>query len=52
MWLVPETYGEYEKKNMQTIVDKPNPGHYKKYKETLEEYKLFANDLIQRMEAL
>ena len=52
MWLVPETYAEYERRNIQTIVDKPNPGHYKKYKETLDNYITFANDLIQRMEAL
>lgn len=52
MWLVPETYAENERNNIQTIVDKPNPGHYKKYKETLENYITFANDLIQRMEAL
>lgn len=52
MWLVPETYAEYEKMNKRLIVDKPNPGHYKKYKETLETYITFAKDLVQRMEAL
>lgn len=52
MWLVPETYAKYERNNKETIVDKPNAGHYKKYKETLESYIIFAKDLIQRVEAL
>jgi len=52
MWLVPEVYAEYERKNKQTIVDKPNSGHYKKYNETLDDYITFAKDIIQRMEAL
>lgn len=52
MWLVPETYAEFEKKHLDTIVEKPNSGHYKKYKETLNQYIAFANDIIERMEAL
>lgn len=30
MWLVPETYTEYEKHNQKPLVDKSNPGHYKR----------------------
>lgn len=52
MWLVPETYVESVKKKLDTIVDKPNSGHYKKYKETLNQYITFAKDIIERMEAL
>lgn len=52
MWLVPEVYAKYERDHLRTIVDKPNPGHYKKYKETLKAYIAFSEDIIQRMEAL
>lgn len=52
MWLVPETYVEYEKKGLDTLVEKPNSGHYRKYKETLEGYITFAQDLLLRTEAL
>ena len=52
MWLVPETYAEYERRGLHTLVEKPNSGHYRKYKETLEEYITFAEDLLLRTEVL
>lgn len=52
MWKVPEVYSNYVKNNPEflntLIVDEPNPGHHKRYKETQEKYKIFAEDFMNR----
>lgn len=56
MWLVPETYKCYQENKPELLdtllVEKPNPGHFKKYKETQENYHAFAKEFIERAEVL
>ena len=56
IWLVPDTYKEYKAGRPgfleNLLVEEPNPGHFKKYKETQANYHLFAREFIKRAEAL
>ena len=56
MWMVPETYKNIESHHPELLdeilTDKPNPGHFKKYKETQENYHEFARAFMKRAEAL
>lgn len=52
MWLVPETYKRYKETNpslLETLlVEEPNSGHFGKYKETKDNYQIFAKEFILR----
>jgi hypothetical protein len=56
MWLVPQTYGEFKKTKPEfldtLLVEKPNQGFYGKYRETKENYRIFAEEFIGRTEVL
>lgn len=56
MWLVPQTYKYYKENNPELLdtllVEEPNPGHYKRYRETQENYHTFAKEFIERAEVL
>lgn len=56
MWMVPETYKNIENNHPELLdeilTDKPNPGHFKKYKETQDNYHEFAKAFIERAAAL
>lgn len=56
MWLVPQTYKRYKEQNPDLLeiilAEEPNPGHYKKYKETRENYYIFATEFMERAEVL
>lgn len=56
MWLVPETYKQYKDANptlLETLlVEEPNPGHSKKYRETKINYLNFSKEFILRAEVL
>lgn len=56
MWLVPEKFKELSQRDpefLETLhVDKPNSGHYSRYKETQEKYHSFAQEFIKRAEVL
>ncbi|WP_146552597.1 ParA family protein [Rummeliibacillus sp. SL167] len=56
MWLVPQTYKDYKENDPELLdallVEEPNPGHFKKYKETQENYHAFAKEFIERAEVL
>lgn len=56
MWRVPETYKNYCGTNPEILesilTDEPNPGHFGKYRETKEHYKVFAEEFIKRTEVI
>lgn len=56
MWKVPQTYRHYKESNPEfldtLLVEAPNTGHYRKYHETQEKYRLFAVEFITRAEVL
>lgn len=56
MWLVPDTYRNYELNNPnfleKIITEKPNQGHYGSYRETKNKYIEFAKEFILRAEVL
>lgn len=56
IWLVPDTYKYYKTTRpdllKSLLVEEPNPGHFKKYKETQASYHIFAEEFIKRTEVL
>lgn len=56
IWLVPDTYNRYRTEQpdfLETLlVEQPNPGHFRKYRETQANYHRFAEDFIKRAEVL
>lgn len=56
MWLVPETYKSYKEEypdRLKTLlVEEPNSGHFRKYKETKKNYTSFAREFMKRTEML
>lgn len=56
MWMVPEKYKDIENNHPEMLemilTDKPNPGHFKKYKETQECYHRFAQAFMDRADML
>lgn len=56
MWLAPQVYKMYKKNNPELLeillVYEPNPGHFKKYEETQENYHTFAKEFMGRAEVL
>lgn len=56
MWLVPQTYNYYREHNKQflstLLVEEPNTGHFKKYRETQGNYHAFATEFMKRTREL
>lgn len=56
MWMVPSRYKEIMENHPEMLdtltVDRPNPGHYRKYEETRDNYLIFAKEIIERANML